>query len=155
MDEKYAWAAKPSAGVPEGTCAVQGCAGPPGGQTLNVPASGSPKVELFTKAALVSEAEACHDLSSCPQRPRWYLRLRPMTLIGAKCGQATLGEEFASGAKSFASYRRALAPHKATPCRPETRRSTCRPSAQASLSSSRSRRRCPLVAQAPAALRPT
>ena len=40
--------------MPEGSCVLQGCTGPAEDQMLNVPASGSIKVELYTKAAMVS-----------------------------------------------------------------------------------------------------
>ncbi len=53
LDLQYASAVKSSAGSPEGTCAAQGCTTPAGDQTLDVPASGSTKSELFTKAAMV------------------------------------------------------------------------------------------------------
>ena len=58
----------------EGSCAAQGYSVPAGDQTLNVPVIGSIKVEFFTKAAMVSQAEADVVLYK---------------ITGAKCGQAT------------------------------------------------------------------
>ena len=60
---------------------------PAGDQTLNEPASGSIKSELFAKAAMVSQAEADDILYK---------------ITGAKCGQATLDGEYALAAKSSA-----------------------------------------------------
>ncbi len=51
---KYASAVRLFAGLPEDTCALQGCTVPAGYQALNVPASGFIKGELFTQVAMAS-----------------------------------------------------------------------------------------------------
>ncbi len=72
--EKCASDAGSCAGLSEDTCAVQGYTVPAGDQVRNVPVIGSIKVELFAKAAMVSQAEADVVLYK---------------ITGAKCGQAT------------------------------------------------------------------
>ncbi len=57
LDEKHAAVAKSVAGLSEGTRASQGRTVPAGDQTPYVPVIGSFKAELFTKAAMVSQAE--------------------------------------------------------------------------------------------------
>ncbi len=58
---------------------------PGGDQMLNVPVIGSAKVEPFAKAAIVSQVAAGMILYK---------------MAGTKCGQATLGEKYASVASS-------------------------------------------------------
>ena len=87
LDEKYTSAAKSIGGFSEGTCAVQGHTVLAGDQTMYVPDFGSIKVDFFTKAAMVSQAEA---------------HVTRSMMTGAKRGQATLDEHFASAFMSFA-----------------------------------------------------
>jgi hypothetical protein len=87
LDEEHASAAKSFAGLSEGICAAQGYTVPDGDQTLDVLVIGSGKVGLFTKAAMVSQAEAGGTRHK---------------FVGAKGGQATLDEKYASAAKPFA-----------------------------------------------------
>ena len=73
MGEKYASAAKSVAVSFGGICAAKGDTLPAGQKTLNVLVIGSVKVEVFAKAARVSQAEAVRTLYK---------------IAGAKCGQA-------------------------------------------------------------------
>jgi hypothetical protein len=96
LGEVYASVAESFAGLAEGACAVQSYTVPVGGQRLNVPTIGSNKVELFAVMEAVSQA-------SVAAAPAALGPMRLSTKIyGARCGQATLGEKFASAPKFFA-----------------------------------------------------
>jgi hypothetical protein len=89
---------------------VQGHTVLAGDQVLNVPGVCSIKVQLFAKAAMVPQVSADVVLYK---------------ITGAKCGQATLCEKYASTRRlqrPLVACSGAVAPRRATPRQPDRRR---------------------------------